>query len=56
MSGDEFYEAFKDALKYVGLRFGEMNNADIELVGNEIRVTFDGRTAGILIIRKDEVK
>lgn len=45
MDGEEFYGAFKDALKYVGLMWGEMDNATVVIKDSELRISFDGRTA-----------
>lgn len=52
MNGEDFYESFKDALKYVGLSFGEMSSGYIYVENDTVCVTYYDRTACITLPTK----
>ena len=39
MTADDFYEHFKDALKYLGLDWGQMDEAVVTIVGGKFIMT-----------------
>ncbi len=45
MNGEVFYESFKDALRYVGLSWGDKHLAVVSIVNTTMHVTYGNRTA-----------
>ena len=43
MNADEFYEDFKDALKYLGLSWGQKDLAQVWLEGGSFCLAYGGR-------------
>lgn len=43
MNADEFYEDFKDALKYLGLSWGQKDLAKVWFEGGSFCLTYGGR-------------
>lgn len=52
MTGEDFYEEFKNALASIGLRWGEMDKADVRRVGEYIVLSFCDRTASFRVPAK----
>jgi len=44
MNADDFYEHFKDALKYLGLDWGELDQAIVSIVDGKFIMTTAGRS------------
>jgi hypothetical protein len=44
MNAQEFYEKMKDALRFFGLRFGDMNLVSMELEGDYVLFHFAGES------------
>ena len=47
MNGEDFYEEFKEALKFIGLRWGEKDKATIEIWNGSIVISYGFRKVGI---------
>jgi hypothetical protein len=43
MNGEQFYNEFKDALRALGLRWGDMELMDVKIMGTALRFTYDKR-------------
>lgn len=46
-NGNDFYEEFKDALRYVGLSWNQKDLAEVKIEGDQVCVTYYGRQARI---------
>ena len=44
MNGADFYEHFKDALKYLGLSWVEMDQAVVRIIDGKFTVTAAGKS------------
>ena len=44
MNAEDFYEHFKDALKYLGLTWGEMDQAVVQIINGKFTVTAAGKS------------
>lgn len=44
ISADQFYEDFKDALRAVGLRFGEMHLAKVSVIGDKLTLRYRSKS------------
>ena len=44
MNAEDFYEHFKDALKYLGLSWGEMDQAVVRIIDGKFTVTTAGKS------------
>lgn len=44
MSAQQLYDEIKDALKYFGIRFHQMDMMAVSVAPDEIRFTYQGRT------------
>ena len=44
MNAEDFYEHFKDALKYLGLSWGEMDQAVVSLVDGKFTMIAKGKS------------
>lgn len=49
MNMDELYREMKDALDYLGLRFHQMNQAEVTLCGDRLCFTWNGRSVSVAI-------
>ena len=49
MSGEEFYEAFKEALSFFALSWGEKDKMTVSLKGGEIAFSYQNRTISIQV-------
>ncbi len=49
MNGEELYLAFKEALSFFGLRWGEKDKMTVSVKGGEIAFSFENKTISIQV-------
>lgn len=49
MNGEEFYVAFKEALNFFGLGWGEKDKMTVSVKGGEIAFSFENKTISIQV-------
>jgi hypothetical protein len=49
MNAADFYEHFKDALKYLGLSWGEMDQVVVDIVDGKFVMTAEGKSCTLEI-------
>ena len=49
MNGEDFYLAFKEALNFFGLNWGEKDKMTVSVKGGEIAFSFENKTISIQV-------
>lgn len=49
LNGEEFYQAFKEALSFFGLNWGEKDKMTVSVKGGEIAFSFENKTISIQV-------
>lgn len=47
MNADDFYEQFKDALKFLGPGWSGMDLVQVDIKGDTVNLSFENKTASI---------
>ena len=47
MNGEEFYEAFKEAIKFLGIRWGDMGEVTVTSGEGKLTFTANGRSCTV---------
>ena len=54
MTADEFYEYFKDTIRYLNLRWAEMDRATVTILNDKFTLSYGDKSATITIPPGDD--